>query len=213
MTHSLYSSAYWVIIGSVNGFRFRLYLTQSLQWRHNRRDSVSNHQPHDCLLNRLFRRRSKETSKLRFTALCAGNSPVTSEFPAQMASNAEKCFHLMTSSWMTYCKCQCWLVFNWNLMNKLRWYQKYQNMIHSQNASWNVNLGHFKSPNVLKAITYVYRLFRESISKTVGLHKSWDLITVRTESVTDSRRTHPYYKVVSLTLRNRHSTMHMLPPM
>ena len=26
----------------------------SLQWRHNGRDSVSNHQPHDCLLNRLF---------------------------------------------------------------------------------------------------------------------------------------------------------------
>ena len=26
----------------------------SLRWRHNGRDSVSNHQPHDCLLNRLF---------------------------------------------------------------------------------------------------------------------------------------------------------------
>ena len=45
----------------------------SLRWRHNGRDSVSNHQPHDCLLNRLFRRRSKKTSK----------------FPAQVASNAE----------------------------------------------------------------------------------------------------------------------------
>ena len=29
----------------------------SLKWRHNRRDGVSNHQPHECLLNRLFRRR------------------------------------------------------------------------------------------------------------------------------------------------------------
>ena len=29
-----------------------------LRWRHNGLDSVSNHQPHDCLLNRLFRRRS-----------------------------------------------------------------------------------------------------------------------------------------------------------
>ena len=47
----------------------------SLQWRHSGRDSVSNHQPHDCLLNRLFRRRSKKTSKLRVTGLCAGNSP------------------------------------------------------------------------------------------------------------------------------------------
>ena len=41
----------------------------SLQWRHNGRDGVSNHQPHDCLLNRLFSRRSKETSKLRVTGL------------------------------------------------------------------------------------------------------------------------------------------------
>ena len=60
-----------------------------LQWRHNDRDGVSNHQPHDCLLNRLFRRRSKKTSKLRVTGLCVGNSPVTGEFPAQKASNAE----------------------------------------------------------------------------------------------------------------------------
>ena len=31
----------------------------------------------DGLLNRLFRRRSKKTSKLRVTGLCEGNSPVT----------------------------------------------------------------------------------------------------------------------------------------
>ena len=31
----------------------------------------------------------KKTSKLRVTGHCAGNSPGTSEFPAQMASNAE----------------------------------------------------------------------------------------------------------------------------
>ena len=61
----------------------------SLQWRQNGRNGVSNNQPHDCLLNRLFRRRSKKTSKLRVTGLCAGNSPVTGEFPAQMASNTE----------------------------------------------------------------------------------------------------------------------------
>ena len=60
-----------------------------LQWRHNERDGVSNHQPHDCLLDRLFRRRSEKTSKLRITDLCAGNSPVTGELTAQRASNAE----------------------------------------------------------------------------------------------------------------------------
>ena len=64
-------------------------LARSLQLRHNRHDSVSNHQSYDCLLNRLFRRRSKKTSKLRLTGLCAGNSPGTGEFTAHMASNAE----------------------------------------------------------------------------------------------------------------------------
>ena len=39
--------------------------------------------------SRLFRRRSKKTSKFRVTGLCEGNSPVTGEFPAQRASNAE----------------------------------------------------------------------------------------------------------------------------
>ena len=64
-------------------------VTYSLRWRHNGHDSVPNHQPHDCLLNCLFRRRSKKASKLRVTGLCAGNSPETGEFPAQMASYAE----------------------------------------------------------------------------------------------------------------------------
>ena len=63
--------------------------TMTLQWRHNERDGVSNHQPHDYLLNRLFRRWSMKTSKLRVTGLCAGNSPVTGEFPAQRAISAE----------------------------------------------------------------------------------------------------------------------------
>ena len=42
----------------------------ALRWRRNGPDSVSNHQPHDC----------------------AGNSPGTSEFSAQRASNAENVF-------------------------------------------------------------------------------------------------------------------------
>ena len=50
----------------------------ALQWRHNERDGVSNHHPLDCLLNRLLVRRSKKTSRLRVTGLCAGNSPGTS---------------------------------------------------------------------------------------------------------------------------------------
>ena len=60
-----------------------------LHWRHNDRGGVSDHQPHDCLLSRLFRRRSKKTSKLRITGLYVGNSLATGEFPAQRASNTE----------------------------------------------------------------------------------------------------------------------------
>ena len=60
-----------------------------LQWRHNEQGGVSNHHHHDCLLNRLFMRRSKKTPKLRVTGICEGNSPVTGKFPAQRASNAE----------------------------------------------------------------------------------------------------------------------------
>ena len=63
--------------------------SNTLRWRHNVRDSDSNHQPHGCLLNRLFRRRSRKTSKLRVTGLCVGNSPWTGEFPAQMSSYVE----------------------------------------------------------------------------------------------------------------------------
>ena len=92
----------------------------SLRWRHNGRDSVSNHQPHLCLLNRLFRRRSKKTPKLRVTGICVGNSPVNSRhkwlvtwkmfpfddvtgdrwIPRTNGQLRGKCFHLMTSSWI-----------------------------------------------------------------------------------------------------------------
>ena len=87
--------SHWYLRGSLlsptcirqyNGFRC---VDRALQWRHNGHDGVSNPQPHDRLLNCLFKRRSKKTSKLRVTGLCEGNSPVTGEFPAQKASNAE----------------------------------------------------------------------------------------------------------------------------
>ena len=61
----------------------------SLQWRHNGHENVSNYRRLDCLLSRLFRRKSKKTSKLCVTGLCEGNSPVIGEFPAQRANNAE----------------------------------------------------------------------------------------------------------------------------
>ena len=69
--------------------RCTLEPTNALRWRHSKLDDVSNHRRLDCLLSSLFRRRSKKISKLRVTGLCKGISPVTGEFPAQRASNAE----------------------------------------------------------------------------------------------------------------------------
>ena len=66
----------------------------SLEWHHNVRDGVSNHQRFYCLLKRLFRRWSKKTSKPLVTGLCDGC------IPPKRVSNAERCIHLimMTSS-------------------------------------------------------------------------------------------------------------------
>ena len=60
----------------------------ALQWRHNELAGVSNHQPHDCLLNLIQTLIKENIIALRHWPLC-GNSPGTGEFPAQMASNAE----------------------------------------------------------------------------------------------------------------------------
>ena len=87
----------WKINGNVPACVFITQKPEPLQWRHNGNNCVSNHQPHDCLLNRLFGRRCKKTSKIRITGLWVGNSPGTGEFPAQMASNAEN-----NSSWWCY---------------------------------------------------------------------------------------------------------------
>ena len=81
----------------------------ALQWRHNGRGGVSNHRRLYCLLNCVFRRGSKKTSKLHVTGLCEGNSPVTGEFPSQRASNAENVscddvimdHHFTSSHWHT----------------------------------------------------------------------------------------------------------------
>ena len=98
----LYRAIYWIHFCRCNMDRCKLVYNSifcrvkiwcntliALRWRHNDQAGVSNHQPHGCLLNRLFRRKSKKTSKLRITGLCVGNSPGTGEFLAQMASYAE----------------------------------------------------------------------------------------------------------------------------
>ena len=78
-----HSKTHWPICVTVE----KSYGHFALKWRQNERDGVSNHRRLNCLPNRLFRRRSKKTSKLRVTGLCEGNSLVTSEFSVQRASN------------------------------------------------------------------------------------------------------------------------------
>ena len=99
----------------------------TLLWRHNGCDGVSNHQPHDCLLNHLFRRRSKKHQSSASLAFLWGfhRSPVNSPhkrpvnqcadqrkhqssaslafvhwIPRTNGKQRGKCFHLMTSSCM-----------------------------------------------------------------------------------------------------------------
>ena len=71
--------------------------TETLQGGHNGRDGISNHQPPDCLLNRVFKAQIKENIKAPRPGLCEGNSLVIGEFLAQMASNAEN-----VSIWWRY---------------------------------------------------------------------------------------------------------------
>ena len=66
-----------------------LSILMPLQWRHNGRHNVSNHQPHHCLLNLIWGADQSKHQHFLVSGLCAGDSPVTSEFPAQMSSNAE----------------------------------------------------------------------------------------------------------------------------
>ena len=81
-------------LGSIVGTSALIWLAPnkileiSLQWHHNGHDSVSNCRCLDFLIMGLFRCRSKKASELCVTGHCEGNSPVTSEFPSQRASNA-----------------------------------------------------------------------------------------------------------------------------
>ena len=64
---------------------------RTLQWRHNGGDGVSNHQPYDCLLKRLFKAQIKESIKAprywplwgEFTGEFPSQRPVTRSFDSQ----------------------------------------------------------------------------------------------------------------------------------
>ena len=71
--------------------------TYPLRWRHNGGDSVSNHQPNDCLLNRLF---GANQSKHQSSASLAFVWGIHRDrwIPRTKGQLRGKCFHLMTSS-------------------------------------------------------------------------------------------------------------------
>ena len=107
----------------------------TLQWRHNERDSFSNHRCLDSLLNRLCRRRSKKTLRLCVIGLCEGNSPVLVNSPHK-GPVTRKCLHLMTSSWKQSCvellleysmgvRSISWLLISWRFAspgNQQQWH-------------------------------------------------------------------------------------------
>ena len=98
--------------------------TSPLHWRHNGRDSVSNHQPHDCLHNRLIRHRSKKTSKLRVTGLCVGihrgpmNSPHKGPVTRKMFPFDDVIMILIMQSHIKRCY-SWWRVLSAHMRNRL----------------------------------------------------------------------------------------------
>ena len=82
--------------------RYDMETVTKLQWCHNEHVGVSNRQPHDCLLNRLFKAQIKENIKApRHWPLC-GEIAGDRWIPRTNGQLRGKCFHLMTSSW------HCW---------------------------------------------------------------------------------------------------------
>ena len=109
----------------------------SLHWRHTDHDGVSNHQHHGRLLNRLFGRRSKKTSKLRVTGLCVGNSPVPVNSPHKwpvtrklfpfddvimfykiiLLTNSTHCTSLKNVHTLAFCCVFLWFLTRWYYLN------------------------------------------------------------------------------------------------
>ena len=135
-------------------------VSDTLQGCYNGRNGVWNHQPHHCLLNRLFRRRSQKTSMLRVPGLCAGNSSVTGEFPAQMASNAEN-----VSIWWRHHATACSSQDHYSdpLLSTPKWFAaKYENF----------SLRCWISANLMLMNDYAFHYFLETISQRRRLKSS-----------------------------------------
>ena len=195
----------------------------ALQWRQNGRDSVSNHQPHDCLLNRLFRRRSKKTSKLRVTGLCCGEFTGDRWIPRTNGQLRGKCFHLMTSLWAIP------MLVRWRL------YIEPTDRLHFQ---LKINIPHLGCPHELLSVFYTHddvikwKHFPRYWPFVRGIHRSpvnsphkgqwrgalmFSLICsritgwVNNREAGDLRRHHAHYDVIVMVLRRKMTVIYRYP--
>ena len=88
MSHGIINMAIIILVNATSVPTLPVNLCWSvmtLQWCHYECEGISNQQHLACLLNRLFRRRLKKTSKLHVTGLSEGNPPVNGGLPSQRA--------------------------------------------------------------------------------------------------------------------------------
>ena len=142
--------------------RLTYYVINSLRRRHNEHDGLSSHLPRDCLLNRLFRRKPKKTSKLRVTGLCEGNSSVTDEFPTQMASDAENVSILMTSS------CACLKLFQTCYQNSAHYFPLKNGRCRNPHHELLKQQNQFKCKCI-----YNWNLHNKEAQKIVSIGRGW----------------------------------------
>ena len=74
----------------------KIKVTSSFQWRHNKRDGVSNQKPHDCLLNRSFTTDQRKHQSWPLWGELTGDQWI----PRTKGQWRGKCFHLMTPKWI-----------------------------------------------------------------------------------------------------------------
>ena len=95
-------------------FNYALILTTA-SWRHNGRDGISNHQPHDCLLNRLFRRRSRKhqsSAPLAF-GRWTHRWPVNSPHKWPVTRKIFPIYDVIMRGWSTHIAKTCWSTSIW----------------------------------------------------------------------------------------------------
>ena len=88
----------------------------ALQWHHNGRNSVWNHQTHACLLNRLFGCRSKKTSQLRVIVRRAGLLLSQQDFEWRWSVPLFQCLTVLEFSFILFDLCLLITFFNF-IMN------------------------------------------------------------------------------------------------